>query len=68
MAEACQRGPKAGVDHVVFGRNEALSHHLSAEWQGALADHQRLQTGVAPSPGGRCSYSERWLDRPVVGW
>lgn len=30
MAEACQRGLEAGVDHVVFGRNEALLHHLAA--------------------------------------
>lgn len=29
MAEACQRGLEAGVDHVVFGRNEALLHHLA---------------------------------------
>jgi carnitine monooxygenase subunit len=30
MAEACQRGLEAGVDHVVFGRNEPLLHHLAA--------------------------------------
>lgn len=36
MAAACQRGLEAGVDHVVFGRNEALLHHLAATWQQAL--------------------------------
>lgn len=41
MAEACQRGLEAGVDHVVFGRNEALLHHLASVWQQALIDHQR---------------------------
>ena len=30
MAAACQRGLEAGVGHVVFGRNEALLHHLAA--------------------------------------
>ncbi len=30
MAAACQRGLEAGVDHVVFGRNEPLLHHLAA--------------------------------------
>lgn len=38
MAEACQRGLEAGVDHVVFGRNEALLHHLAATWQRALVE------------------------------
>lgn len=36
MAAACQRGLEAGVDHVVFGRNEPLLHHLAATWQQAL--------------------------------
>ncbi|KUI41473.1 hypothetical protein AU197_16680 [Mycobacterium sp. IS-1590] len=36
MAEACQRGLTAGVDHVVFGRNEALLHHLAAMRNQAL--------------------------------
>lgn len=30
MAAACQRGLEAGVDHVVFGRNEPLLHHLAS--------------------------------------
>jgi phenylpropionate dioxygenase-like ring-hydroxylating dioxygenase large terminal subunit len=30
MAAACQRGLEAGVDHVLFGRNEPLLHHLAA--------------------------------------
>ena len=30
MAEACQRGLEAGVDHVLFGRNEPLLHHLAS--------------------------------------
>lgn len=37
MAAACQRGLQAGVDHVVFGRNEPLLHHLAATWEQALA-------------------------------
>ena len=30
MAAACQRGLEAGVDHVLFGRNEPLLHHLAS--------------------------------------
>ena len=30
MAEACQRGLEGGVDHVVFGRNEPMLHHLAS--------------------------------------
>jgi hypothetical protein len=37
MAAACQRGLEAGVDHVVFGRNEALLHHLASVRNQALA-------------------------------
>jgi len=37
MAAACQRGLEAGVDHVVFGRNEPLLHHLAAVRNQALA-------------------------------
>ena len=37
MAAACQRGLEAGVDHVVFGRNEPLLHHLASIWKQALA-------------------------------
>lgn len=35
-AESCQRGLDAGLDHVVFGRNEPLLHHLAASWQERL--------------------------------
>jgi phenylpropionate dioxygenase-like ring-hydroxylating dioxygenase large terminal subunit len=37
MAAACQRGLEAGVDHVVFGRNEPLLHHLAAVRRESLA-------------------------------
>jgi hypothetical protein len=37
MAAACQRGLEAGVDHVVFGRNEALLHHLAKVRNQSLA-------------------------------
>lgn len=37
MAAACQRGLQAGVDHVVFGRNEPLLHHLASVRTQALA-------------------------------
>lgn len=36
MAAACQRGLEAGVDHVVFGRNEPLLHYLAAVREQAL--------------------------------
>jgi phenylpropionate dioxygenase-like ring-hydroxylating dioxygenase large terminal subunit len=36
MAAACQRGLEAGVDHVVFGRNEPLLHHLASVRKQAL--------------------------------
>ncbi|OBH49248.1 aromatic ring-hydroxylating dioxygenase subunit alpha [Mycobacterium sp. E2479] len=36
QAESCQRGLDAGLDHVVFGRNEPLLHHLSASWRDAV--------------------------------
>jgi phenylpropionate dioxygenase-like ring-hydroxylating dioxygenase large terminal subunit len=35
-AEACQRGLEAGVDHVVFGRNEPMLQHLAATWNDSL--------------------------------
>ena len=35
-SEACQLGLESGVDHVVFGRNEPLLHHLAANWEAAL--------------------------------
>ena len=38
MAEACQRGLVSGVDHVVFGRNEPMLHHLASQWQDALTE------------------------------
>lgn len=41
MAAACQRGLEAGVDHVVFGRNEPLLHHLSSVRAQALAGGMR---------------------------
>ena len=37
MAAACQRGLQAGVDHVVFGRNEPLLHHLACVRNESLA-------------------------------
>jgi phenylpropionate dioxygenase-like ring-hydroxylating dioxygenase large terminal subunit len=44
-AEACQRGLEAGVEHILFGRNEPLLHHLAATWEQALNDPQRGVTG-----------------------
>lgn len=40
MAEACQRGLEAGVDHVVFGRNEPLLQHLAAVRNDALTEEE----------------------------
>lgn len=38
QAEACQRGIAAGMERVVFGRNEPLLQHLAKHWQEAADD------------------------------
>ncbi|AOS91795.1 MULTISPECIES: aromatic ring-hydroxylating oxygenase subunit alpha [Mycobacterium] len=43
MAEACQRGLDSGVDHVVFGRNEPMLHHLASEWQKAVTESPAVE-------------------------
>jgi nitrite reductase/ring-hydroxylating ferredoxin subunit len=35
QAESCQKGLEAGVPNVIFGRSEAILHHLAQQWRQA---------------------------------